>query len=128
LLVHLVDLAPFDGSDPAADAVAVVGELKRFSPELAARERWLVLNKTDLVSEDEALRSGAAVCAALGMDQAGQQPHVYRISALTGAGTLRLTQDLMTRLEELAAVGAPSGATGPEADVEIAPEGAPTSS
>ena len=49
LLVHLVDVAPFDGSDPAADAVAVVGELERFSPELAARERWLVLNKTDLV-------------------------------------------------------------------------------
>jgi GTP-binding protein len=94
--------------------VAVVGELKRFSPELAARERWLVLNKTDLVSEDETSRSETAVCAALGMDQARERPRVYRISALTGAGTVRLTQALMTRLEELAAdvVGAPLGATG----------------
>lgn len=133
LLVHLVDLAPFDGSDPAADAVAVVGELKRFSPELAGRERWLVLNKTDLVTEDEAVGGEEAVCAALGevlgaevgAELAGQPPRVYRISALTGAGTVRLTQDLMVRLEELAAVdasgepalsvepavGAPTGAT-----------------
>jgi len=111
LLVHLVDLAPFDGSDPAADAVAVVGELQRFSPELAARERWLVLNKTDLVSEAEAAQSEAAVCAALGLDETGERPPVYRISALTSAGTVRLAQDLMTRLEALAVVGAPFGAT-----------------
>jgi GTP-binding protein len=129
LLVHLVDLAPFDGSDPAADALAVAGELMRFSPELAARERWLVLNKTDLVNEDEATRSEKAVCAALGMDQAGELPRVYRISALTGTGTVRLTQALMTRLEELAADAAvvavaPSSAT----DGDVAPEGAPTSS
>jgi len=125
LLVHLVDLAPFDGSDPAADAVAVVGELARFSPELAARERWLVLNKTDLVSAGEAEVLEQSVCAALGMPAgAPGAQRVYRISALTGEGTARLCQDLMTCLEQLAAeaaadpdaAGAASAATGEQAD------------
>ena len=119
LLVHLVDLAPFDGSDPGEDARVVVGELKRFSPELAQRERWLVLNKTDLTREDEASRLEQAVCAALGMpakgdDAAGSPRRVFRISALTGAGTTQLTGALMTRLEQLAA----------EAAVEEEPAGA----
>ena len=114
LLVHLVDLAPFDESDPAADARVVVAELERFSPDLAGRERWLVLNKTDLVSQDEVAVRERAVCAALNLDQADERSRVYRISALTGEG-LRLMGDLMRRLEELAAeaaaaVGAPSGA------------------
>ncbi len=105
LLVHLVDLAPFDESDPATDAVAIVGELERFSPELAARERWLVLNKTDLVDDEEAGRLEVAVCAALGVGAGDDEAprRVYRISALTGAGTTRLTGDLMSRLERLAA-------------------------
>src|SRR5690606_23528451 len=53
LLLHIVDIAPFDGSDPAADAKAIVAELVRFSPDLAGRERWLVLNKTDMAGADE---------------------------------------------------------------------------
>ena len=129
LLVHLVDLAPFDGSDPAADAVAVVGELVRFDAGLAARERWLVLNKTDLVDEAEAARLEAEVTAAL--VAAGSPvvtgpagPRVYRISALAGQGTTRLTADLMSRLEELGAAEVESGGE-PAGD---APGGAPTSS
>lgn len=96
LLVHLLDLAPLDGGDPAADALAVIRELERFSPELAARERWLVLNKTDLLSADEVAAREQAVLAALAPVQ-----RVYRISALTGHGTRELTGNLMTRLEEL---------------------------
>jgi len=108
LLLHLVDVAPFDDSDPAGDAVAIVGELQSFSPELAARERWLVLNKTDLVGDEEARAAeeavlGALVAAGAGPATGPQGPRVYRISALTGAGTARLTGELMTRLEELGA-------------------------
>jgi GTP-binding protein len=54
LLLHIVDIAPLDpDADPVRDAKAIVNELKRYDPELAARARWLVLNKLDLVPADE---------------------------------------------------------------------------
>jgi GTP-binding protein len=50
LLLHLVDVAPFDeGVDPVAQAKAIVAELKKYSEELHAKPRWLVLNKLDMV-------------------------------------------------------------------------------
>ncbi len=101
LLVHLVDLAPFDGSDPAEDARTVVVELERFSADLADRERWLALNKTDLVREEEAAALQAASCASLGVD--AEQARIHRISALTGVGVSKLMEALMNRLQQLAA-------------------------
>ncbi len=54
LLLHLVDMAPFDESiDPVAQARAIVAELKKYDPELHAKPRWLILNKMDMVPEDE---------------------------------------------------------------------------
>ncbi len=54
LLLHIVDLAPFDESvDPVAQARAIVAELKKYDPKLHAKPRWLVLNKLDMVPEDE---------------------------------------------------------------------------
>lgn len=95
LLLHLVDIAPLDGADPAAGARAVVRELEQFSPSLASRERWLVLNKADLLQDPEELeRRTAAVVAAL-----GHEGPVYRISAINGDGTPRLTGDVMNWLE-----------------------------
>lgn len=114
LLVHLVDLAPFDGSDPAEDARAVVAELGRFSADLAARERWLVLNKVDLVGEEESDARAAAICAALGTTPG--EAHIHRISALTGAGVTKLMEDLMNRLQAIAAEQAMEGSTGAETD------------
>ncbi|MFO1356194.1 MAG: GTPase ObgE [Gammaproteobacteria bacterium] len=97
LLLHVVDLAPPPGtSEPADDAAEIVRELDRFSATLAARERWLVLNKADLLQAEEAARREAAVVAALGWSGP-----VYRISALTGEGTGRLMGDVMTRLEDI---------------------------
>ena len=55
VLLHLVDIAPPDpDADPVKDARAIVGELKKFSKDLAAKPRWLVLNKSDLLPEKEA--------------------------------------------------------------------------
>ena len=97
LLVHIVDLAPAPGTtEPAADAVEIVGELQRFSPGLAAKERWLVLNKVDLLDPADAVAREQEVVAALGWTGP-----VYRVSALSGEGTARLTGDVMTRLETI---------------------------
>src|SRR4029079_14520533 len=54
LLLHLVDIAPFDpDADPVRDARAIVDELRKYDAALAAKPRWLILNKLDLVPEDE---------------------------------------------------------------------------
>lgn len=95
LLLHLVDIAPPDaGAGPIEDARAIIAELERFNPELAARERWLVINKADLLDEAELDRRRGELVGAL--DWKGP---VYVISALTGTGTRRLVGDIMSRLE-----------------------------
>ena len=94
VLLHLVDVAPIDGSDPAEAACAVIRELERFSPTLAARPRWLVLNKIDLLSEAEIAACRERVVAALGWEGP-----VYEISAVSGQHTSALCGDLMTHLE-----------------------------
>jgi GTP-binding protein len=53
LLLHIVDIAPFDGADPVAQAKAIVGELKKYDAGLYEKPRWLVLNKLDMVPADE---------------------------------------------------------------------------
>ena len=54
LLLHVVDMAPFDeGVDPVAQAKAIVWELKKYDAELFEKPRWLVLNKLDMVPQDE---------------------------------------------------------------------------
>ncbi len=53
LLLHMVDLAPFDGADPVAQARAIVKELKAYDPGLHAKPRWIVLNKLDMVPVEE---------------------------------------------------------------------------
>ena len=104
LLLHLVDMGPL--GDPVADAAAIVTELERFSPDLAARERWLVLNKTDLLPDAERESRCSEVVAALRW-----QGPVFEISALTGDGTDRLVQTTMDFIETHAVVedGAKAG-------------------
>lgn len=98
ILLHLVDLAPLDGSDPAEAALAIAGELERFSPTLAQRERWLVLNKCDLLDDETREVRRRQVIEAL--DWKGP---VHTISAISGAGTRVLCAALMERLEGLSA-------------------------
>ena len=94
VLLHLVDVAPIDGSDPAEAACAGIRDLERFSPTLAARPRWLVLNKIDLLSEADIAACRERVVAAL--DWEGP---VYGISAVSGQHTSALCGDLMSHLE-----------------------------
>ena len=95
ILLHLVDMAPYDGTEPVDAAMAIAGELERFSPSLAARERWLILNKRDLVNEELFAERREAVLEGL----AWNGP-VYEISAISGEGTQALCADLMTYLEQ----------------------------
>ena len=98
VLLHLVDIAPLDpDADPVRDARAIVNELRKFSAELAARERWLVLNKVDLLEEREAERRAREIVRRLRW-----KGPVFRISAATGKGTRELCARLMAELESLA--------------------------
>ncbi len=97
LLVHLVDIAPVDESvDPVADFRAIETELKRYSPELGERPRWLALNKIDLVDPDRL----DALCDGI-VNRLDWQDRVFRISAATGAGTKELARAAMVFLEQL---------------------------
>jgi GTP-binding protein len=97
ILLHLVDILPPDpGADPVKDARSIVAELKKFSKELGTRERWLVLNKTDLLPAEEA----EALCRSIVRRLRFKGP-IFRISAVTGAGTRELCDALMRRLEEM---------------------------
>ena len=95
VLLHLVDVAPLDDSDPAQAAKAVIRELEAFSPTLAQRPRWLVLNKTDLIDEATVAEVRDRIVSALTWEGP-----VYTVSAVAGYGTDRLCGDLMTYLEE----------------------------
>jgi GTP-binding protein len=96
ILLHLIDMAPFEpDADPAAGAKAIVKELKKFSPALVKRERWLILNKMDLIPTKERKPRSRALLKAL----AWKGP-VYEISAINGEGCKKLVSDLMMRLEK----------------------------
>lgn len=94
LLLHLVDMAPLDESDPAEAAQVIIDELGRFSPALAERDRWLVLNKMDQVPEDEREARKADIVARLNW-----QGPVYVVSAISRDGTERISRDIMHYLE-----------------------------
>ena len=106
LLLHLVDIAPPDPeADPVRDVRAIAGELKKFSPELAGRERWLVLNKLDLMPPAE----GEKRCKEIVRRLRWKGP-VFRMSGVTRVGTRELCQAVMRRLDEIAAEPAPEPA------------------
>lgn len=95
LLLHVVDLAPIDGTDPAESIKAIEQELETFSQELADKPRWLVLNKSDLLLEEEVSERKQAVIQALDW-----QGPVYSISAVDRQGLEPLVYDLMAFVEK----------------------------
>ena len=95
LLLHLVDMAPLDESDPADAAEVIVSELEKFSPALAQRDRWLVLNKADQLLEEDRDERVQPVVERLEWDGP-----VFVISALEREGTEALSQAIMRYLDE----------------------------
>lgn len=99
LLLHVVDIAPLDGSDPADDIATIERELERFSPTLAEQPRWLVLNKADLWPADEREQRRDELVQQLGWDGP-----VYLISAVTGEGTEALCNEILRFIEACAEI------------------------
>ena len=95
LLLHLVDLAPWNDESPAQHALAIVRELEAFSPLLAERPRWLVLNKADVLDEETQNERVQEV-----VDVLGWTGPVFVISALANTGTQALIQAIMIQLED----------------------------
>ncbi|WFM70977.1 Obg family GTPase CgtA [Halomonas sp. CKK8] len=87
LLFHVVDVAPFDESDPVEAAEAIIHELGEFSPALAELPRWLVLNKLDLLPAEEREAVADEIVRRLGWEGP-----VFRISAISSDGTDALVQ------------------------------------
>ncbi len=94
LLLHLVDVMPVDGSDPVESARVIMAELKAFSETLYQRPRWLVLNKTDLLPEDER----EALCRDI-VERLDWQGPVFALSALTGSDTDPLCWAILEHVE-----------------------------
>lgn len=96
LLLHVLDVMPYEGtSDPAHNFAVIENELKKFSPELYARDRWLVFNKIDLLAEE----SREQICQDV-LSKLNWQGPVYKISAINKEGTQQLVFDIMSYLEQ----------------------------
>jgi GTP-binding protein len=94
LLVHLIDIMPVDGSDPVDNARKIVQELEKFSPTLARKERWLVLNKVDLMDQLQITALSNAL-----RENLDWQGDIYQISALNKTGCEELCNLLMQAIE-----------------------------
>ena len=139
LLLHVVDLAPFDeATDPADEALAIVHELRKYDEELFDKPRWLVLNKLDMLGEEEAQERAAAFLEAIGWDYPEPDdrfgfdmttPRLFKISALTHQGTQNLVHQIgqyLTEKKRLAAeaeaaekVAADIAAAQPQTDTSV---------
>ncbi|MEK9539572.1 Obg family GTPase CgtA [Pantoea agglomerans] len=91
VLLHLIDIDPIDESDPVENARIILGELEKYSEKLFNKPRWLVFNKIDLISEEEAQSRAKAVAEALGW-----KDKYYLISAASRTGVNELCWDVMS--------------------------------
>ena len=94
LLLHLVDALPMDQSDPVDEAKKIIIELEKFSQTLADKERWLVINKVDLLSKDMIRQLEEDLRKALNWELP-----IYKISAINNKGCPSLMRALMDRVE-----------------------------
>jgi GTP-binding protein len=96
LLLHLVDIAPFDPeTDPVKEAKAIIKELRKYDEALYEKPRWLVINKIDLVPEEERKARIAALVKGY-----GKGVRHFVISAVNGEGCRELTFAIMDHIEK----------------------------
>ena len=109
LLLHLVDIAPIDDTDPVEQVRAIEHELAKFNPELLERPRWLVLNKSDALPEDERQQVAEDIVRRLEW-----KAPWFLVSALARENTMAVCQQVQRFFEEQRAARA-------EERAEIAP-------
>lgn len=95
ILLHIIDIAPLDSAvDPLEDASAIIAELKNYDESLYLKPRWIVLNKIDLLPENERTEKLAAT-----IKYFGKETPIFTVSAATGEGCTLLCQKIMQYLE-----------------------------
>ena len=90
VLLHLIDLAPIDESNPVDNARIILGELEKYSDKLYQKPRWLVFNKVDLLDAEEAAERAKQIA-----DDLGWEGDYYLISAASQQGVKDLCWDVM---------------------------------
>ncbi|WP_158124277.1 Obg family GTPase CgtA [Vibrio fluvialis] len=96
VLLHMIDILPIDGSEPAQNALTIMDELEQYSEKLAKKPVWLVFNKADLMLEEEADEKIQEILEAL----AWEGPY-FKISAVNKQGTAELCRELADFMETL---------------------------
>ncbi|AZI14717.1 Obg family GTPase CgtA [Avibacterium paragallinarum] len=94
VLIHLVDINPIDGSDPADNIAIIESELFQYSEKLADKTQWLVFNKIDTMSDEEAHERAKEI-----LERLGWEGDYYLISAATGKNVPALCRDIMDYLD-----------------------------
>ncbi|MBB1089323.1 GTPase ObgE [Lysobacter sp. SG-8] len=109
LLLHLVDMAPMEGGvegiSPAEQVRAIEHELGKHDPELLDKPRWLVLNKADLLLEEEQDEAAKAI-----IDELGWTGRWYKVSAISREGTWPIMKDVMAFFDRQAEEAAEAAA------------------
>lgn len=96
VLLHILDVAPLEESDPVKDAQIILQELAAYNPELLNKPRWLVLNKIDMLPEDTREQTIADILSRLDW----KEPY-FCISAIRSEGTQKLCYALMALIDEM---------------------------
>ena len=97
VLLHVIDVAPLDGSDPLDSAKVIINELAAYNPDLLNKPRWLVLNKIDMLPNDE-IREKTLKHIIDGLEW---KEKTFAISAIRGEGTQQLCYSLMQLIDEM---------------------------
>lgn len=97
VLLHVIDIAPLDGSSPVDNAKAIIKELADYNPDLVNKPRWLVLNKIDMIPDKVACEEQiASIIKGLNW-----KDKVFTISAISKQGTEELCYALMQLIDEM---------------------------
>lgn len=97
VLLHVIDVAPLDETDPVESANVIINELAAYNPDLLDKPRWLVLNKIDMLPDEEAREQTIKRI----VDELKWEGPVFSVSAIRSEGTKQLCYSLMQLIDEM---------------------------